>query len=247
MTEYVAECGSAPRDTVTARVDGDTVELAARRRGDYVMEAYLSPDKARTFARGIISLADAIDGGDEDPELKVQADDDKAQAIKAGDRVRVLYDRADGATVSAGDVFPVAAVSAWASGAIYVNRGDGRQWCFGPENVEKVDEPTKGEPIKVGDTIRVLRDSANGATVRRGDTFVVRHANDHEVQVDGDGRGGRWYLSLTNVEKVVDEPATAEAPSIAPERLALLDEARRMVGSRDIPQLLDMARFLAGE
>ncbi|MGI5404182.1 hypothetical protein ACQEVG_32970 [Streptomyces sp. CA-135486] len=235
MTEYVAKCWADEADTITASVQGESVELAASSNGLHRMEAYLKSAKTREFARGLLALADEIDGG-------------KAT-----------------------------------------------------------------EPVKVGDTVRVLHDSANGASVRRGDTFVVRHVNDHEVQVDGNGVRGRWYLSLTNVEKVdaapqpvkvgdrvtivrgentssngktgiVDEIDDAEsrvpyrivdemgdyvawaaevrkvdAPAdelvfdasrvvVAPERVALLEEARKQSRpSASTEDVLAVARFLAGE
>ncbi|GAB1326917.1 hypothetical protein [Streptomyces sennicomposti] len=82
MTTYAAVCHANSRDVIEARVAGDSVELVARSYGERKMETYLDVDKARIFARGILALADEIDGGEQKP-----ADD----IIKAGDLVRIVY------------------------------------------------------------------------------------------------------------------------------------------------------------
>jgi hypothetical protein len=88
VNEYVATCSSDGDDTITASVEGDTVELLAERCGNYKMETYLPPTDARTFARGIIALADKIDGGEvaeADGPVKTPT-----RTPKVGDRVRVV-------------------------------------------------------------------------------------------------------------------------------------------------------------
>ncbi|MFJ6636625.1 hypothetical protein ACIQMR_35455 [Streptomyces sp. NPDC091376] len=185
MTEtFRAQCRWEPRDFLKAHVVGDSVHVDTYFGDERVDAVSLSSAKARTFARGLLALADGIDGG-EDPELKVQADDDAAQAIKAGDRVRVLYERADGANVRAGDV------------------------------------------------------------------FTVRSISPHSVYTDRGGlQPGEWAFDPNKVEKVVDEPLkAADAPSsVAPDRVALLEEARRLAGElAPASAVLEFARFLAGE
>ncbi|MFJ3588611.1 hypothetical protein ACIQUY_04885 [Streptomyces sp. NPDC090231] len=69
--------------------------------------------------------------------------------------------------------------------------------------MEKVAAP---EPIKAGDRIRVTKTGSRGALVSAGEILTVRAVTDREVQVDGYGRGDRWYLSPDDVEKVTDEP-----------------------------------------
>ncbi|WP_329168369.1 KOW motif-containing protein [Streptomyces sp. NBC_01267] len=79
MTKYTAPCDVTPDDTVTAFKDARHVILTPSTRVDVC----LTPTAARTFARGILALADEIDGG-ETPE--------PARAPRVGDRVRVLED-----------------------------------------------------------------------------------------------------------------------------------------------------------
>ncbi|BDM70575.1 hypothetical protein HEK616_40620 [Streptomyces nigrescens] len=57
--------------------------------------------------------------------------------IKPGDRIRVLTDGADGASVRAGDEFTVLSVET-DDNSVHVDRGSGRVWWFCAENVEKV-------------------------------------------------------------------------------------------------------------
>lgn len=107
MTEYTATCKTDEDDTITARVDGESVELRAKRYGRQMMEAFLLPANARTFARGILALADDIDGGEADPNtrpkvgdrLRVTQDDPWWAPVKINDVITVAetaYDRADG-------------------------------------------------------------------------------------------------------------------------------------------------------
>jgi hypothetical protein len=88
VTEYVATCNASSLDTITARRDGDAVELEAVHNGEHKMETYLSASKARVFARGILALADEIDGGEvaeADGPVKTPT-----RTPKVGDRVRVV-------------------------------------------------------------------------------------------------------------------------------------------------------------
>ncbi|MFG3014356.1 hypothetical protein ACGFZB_28835 [Streptomyces cinerochromogenes] len=83
MTEYTAQCRHNEADKVIARIDGPSVELMMSPGDEYAGEAYLSPDAARTFARGILTLADEIDGGEAKEEPK-------PEPVKVGDRVRIV-------------------------------------------------------------------------------------------------------------------------------------------------------------
>jgi hypothetical protein len=87
MTEYVATCNASHYDTITARLDGDAVELRADHNGEHMLETYLSASKARTFARGILALADEVDG-----EEVVEASTPETRAPEVGDRVRIVRD-----------------------------------------------------------------------------------------------------------------------------------------------------------
>ncbi|MER5501326.1 hypothetical protein ABT096_29555 [Streptomyces sp. NPDC002561] len=82
MTEHTIRCTGDPADNLTAHRDGDDVALYARHGDELKVSVYVPFDKARTFARGILALADEIDGGGtlEPP------------ALKEGDRVRITSD-----------------------------------------------------------------------------------------------------------------------------------------------------------
>ncbi|MFF1625618.1 hypothetical protein [Streptomyces sp. NPDC058272] len=144
MTEYVAICSSDEDDTITASVDGKAVELLARRGGRHMMETYLPVSDARTFARGILALADEIDGGEVAEEPTVTA---KWGAIKPGDKVRILIDTAECADVSAGDVFTVHKVD---ERCVTVDdTANGGHWYFSnTESIELVDD-VPAEPTDV--------------------------------------------------------------------------------------------------
>ncbi|MFB7479513.1 hypothetical protein ACFUEM_08815 [Streptomyces anulatus] len=98
MTEYTAQCRAGRHDKITARIDGDSVELAATSHGAHKMETYLHTDDARTFARGILALADEADGGkvrtrpaDVEPEPLADWEKDILEPKpKVGDRVCIL-------------------------------------------------------------------------------------------------------------------------------------------------------------
>lgn len=126
MTEYIAQCKAGRYDKITARTDGSSlVELVATSRGKHMMETYLNPADARTFARGILALADEVDGG----EGKAEPADAVPPMPNVGDRVRVLTDDANNAEVATGDVFTVTSV-----GRSDFNTDAG--WYFRPVDVE---------------------------------------------------------------------------------------------------------------
>ncbi|MFD4234249.1 hypothetical protein [Streptomyces sp. NPDC058542] len=81
MTEYIAQCRYNPSDTITARVEDGAVWLVPG--PDNVSP---STDAARTFARGILALADEADGG----EVRTEPAPDTHP--KVGDQVIVIED-----------------------------------------------------------------------------------------------------------------------------------------------------------
>ncbi|MFF3140852.1 hypothetical protein ACFVRU_03710 [Streptomyces sp. NPDC057927] len=85
MTEHIAQCRWAPGDRSRAHVVGDAVHLDAVSDGVVQGDASLRADAARTFACGIIALADEIDGGE-----VVEAP--KPRNPQVGDRVRIVKD-----------------------------------------------------------------------------------------------------------------------------------------------------------
>jgi hypothetical protein len=80
MTEYTATCVHAGTDYLTARRRASKVKIYGFRSDNHVTDVYLSPAAARTFARGILALADKIDGG-ETPSVD--------EPLKVGDRVEI--------------------------------------------------------------------------------------------------------------------------------------------------------------
>ncbi|MYR43117.1 hypothetical protein [Streptomyces sp. SID5910] len=135
MTEYTATCNSRPSDSVTARADGRSVELEMRVSGDYRGEAYLTPDKARTFARGILALADEIDGGEtEVPILTLPA---------IGTRFQVTEDGLNSADVKRG---AVVTVSGHHNDYFGTTAENGVRWYFSPKHIGDGLEPVSDEP-----------------------------------------------------------------------------------------------------
>ncbi len=161
MTEYKAVCSSYNRDTITARCDGDAVELSARFSDTYAGETFLAPNAARTFARGILALADEIDGGEaEAPTLR--------RIPQVGDRVRVVrafafehYTGREGILTSttatfrahAGDLHPFV-VQFPDGGDLYV------------AEVEYVEDESADTRPKVGDRLRVTEDATPSTFAR---------------------------------------------------------------------------------
>jgi hypothetical protein len=323
---FRAQCNSASGDYVTAEISGDKVELVGHSGDDNVMNAFVTAINARTFARGILALADEIDGGEQvavpapvrsrpkvgdrvaitkyrhtesggyvgkegtlevvdldDDYLtyRVQFDDahgvwaadvrrvDESAAsssIKPGDRVRVLDD--DGGLSYrrfVGRIGTVKNLTGYENLPYKVEFGDGRG-PHGAENgwwnckaVERVDEPTETDAIKVGDKVRVTVDRANCADVKAGDVFTVASLETNlspGVRTTSvPTRSGGWFFSLDVVEKVTDEPADGEQPadvdSVPSSRAALLEKAGELLGvpgfGSTADDLIKLADYLAGE
>ncbi|MFD9442105.1 hypothetical protein [Streptomyces sp. NPDC060001] len=79
MTLHTATCVMDADDQITAHSTGRRVALTPTGS-----DVYLNPLSARTFARGILALADGIDGG--------EAEETPTPRPKVGDRVRVVAD-----------------------------------------------------------------------------------------------------------------------------------------------------------
>jgi hypothetical protein len=151
MTVYTAQCYTDRRDTVTATVDSNAVWLEPSG-----VAVGMQPDDARTFARGILALADEVDEGEKAAE-STPAEEPTVRGIKVGDKARVLVDGAEGAEVLRGDVFVVSRLS---GSTIIVDFEEGDRtykWYFREaESLEKVTD----EPVIDASKIVVLDDSA---------------------------------------------------------------------------------------
>jgi hypothetical protein len=186
MTVYTAQCRHDADQSLKAYQNGVSVIFDAYADDENTTSPYLSPGDARTFARGILALADEVDGG---------------ETVKAP---------------------------------------------------KPADEPTV-RGIKVGDRIRIITTGSRGARVEAGEIYTVRKVTEYEVQVDGDGANGRWYLSPDDVEIVdeADEPAAplAEKGPTLPTRAELLSQARDLMSGEDYTayDLIALADYLAEE
>ncbi|MEU1254834.1 hypothetical protein ABZ445_16290 [Streptomyces chartreusis] len=86
MEDVKITCEGDDRDYFTAERDGRDIGLKSYHDGDFCISAYASPAKFRTFARGILALADEIDGGEVAEAPK------PTRAPVVGDKVRILED-----------------------------------------------------------------------------------------------------------------------------------------------------------
>jgi hypothetical protein len=244
---FRAQCNSASGDYVTAEISGDKVELVGHSGDDNVMNAFVTALNARTFARGILALADEIDGGDGKPKI--------------GDRVRVL--KTYGAPEFEGATGILNEIDADDPRLPYrvVDAGTGRFIAWA-NSVVKVDEPEPASvpPLKVGDKLRVTEDEVNDATVRVGDILTVNgvRADGKTFTTDDEVNGGNWYFNtehvgngLERVDDSADVEQPADAASIPSSRTALLEKAGELLGGPGFgstaDDLIKLADYLAGE
>ncbi|MEU3729950.1 hypothetical protein AB0E81_11155 [Streptomyces sp. NPDC033538] len=193
MTEYTAQCRISSYDRIRARRDEGSVELAGY-FGDYAGEAFILPDAARTFARGILALADEIDGGEAEP-----AD----TRPKVGDRLRVTKVRADATLVRVGQIITVHATDYDnEDGADYIRAflGDKDDYAYfiSLDHVEPVtEEPVPSLPA-IGARFRVTKDGLNNASVKRGDRLTVSslHADYFGTTAED---GFTWYFTPKHI------------------------------------------------
>lgn len=82
MAEYTAQCRYDGSERIVARKTSASVAFDGYISGGLEMNPYLSAADARTFARGILALADELDGG----EAGVKPD----TRLRIGDCVRVV-------------------------------------------------------------------------------------------------------------------------------------------------------------
>ncbi|MFF9525411.1 hypothetical protein ACF1DV_26030 [Streptomyces achromogenes] len=85
MTEYTAQCRHYADDYIRAHHNGKSVVLDCYVDGEHMADPFLSPDTARTFARGILALADEVDGGEAKEEPQ-------PAPLTVGDQVEITGD-----------------------------------------------------------------------------------------------------------------------------------------------------------
>lgn len=87
MTEYTAQCRWAREDRMVARIVGDSVHIDGVSHDTIEANVSLQTAEARTFARGILALADEIDKGEATANEEAPA---PARVLQLGDRVRIV-------------------------------------------------------------------------------------------------------------------------------------------------------------
>jgi hypothetical protein len=145
-TQHTAQCRHDDGQRLTAYHNGTSVIVEAFADDEMATEPFLTPADARTFARGILALADEVDGGEKAADPK--------PAIKVGDRVRIITAGSRGARVRAGEIYTVRDVADYdirVAGA-----GANGLWYLNPDDVERVDD----EPVIDASKIVALDDSA---------------------------------------------------------------------------------------
>lgn len=212
MTEYKAVCRIDSNDYITASGLVETVTLRGFEDGEQVTYVSLPPRAARTFARGILALADGIDGGEAKPA--------SSASIKVGDRVRVVD--ADGNSTFVGKVGTVKTLHGASSYLPYkVEFGDGKgghgaangQWNC--RAVERVADPLP-EPLKVGDRVVIVKDDSKLRTGeyvgQTGTVFAVGNFVRSELVARVRlANGTIWWCE--EVRRVDDAPTVTTTPA----------------------------------
>ncbi|MFD7776616.1 hypothetical protein [Streptomyces sp. NPDC059753] len=257
MAEYVAKCRIISTDAVTAAAEDGEIILTGTKAGKFVMDACVRPDDARTFARGLLALADEVDGG-EAPE---------PAPVKVGDRVEILPSVHNPS--SAGRVGIVKKIDALDDDDVpYLigEEGTGRFIAWAAL-VRRVDAPADTRP-KVGDRLRVTENYPWAAPAKTNDVItVVETAYDREdgsedgVRFRQDGDSFPWHVPLSAVEGPLaewevdlltasePEPAPVPCVPVVPMRGAFVEHAKRLLADDEhtAVDIIRLAEFLAGE
>jgi hypothetical protein len=157
MTVYTAQCRHDADQSLKASQNGVSVIFDAYADDENVTSPYLSPADARTFARGILALADEVDGGE-------KAEVTTGLMPKLGDKFRLTRHSLNFAGVSVGDVVTVTelhpAVHEGHIDGFRVRGDDDRNWWFDVDHIGNGLEATTGEPVIDTSKIVVLDDPA---------------------------------------------------------------------------------------
>ncbi|MGW0468281.1 hypothetical protein ACWDX6_23900 [Streptomyces sp. NPDC003027] len=149
MNEYTAHSAHSGSSSVARAFKIGRWVLVSSEETAGSASTAMTPGVARTFARGLLALADEADGGD----------DTRPQV---GDRVRVLEDHPQYAPALSGDVITVAAVDYDSEGADYIRYradGDDYLWFVPLTAVELVDEPAAPDAAVSKETPEPYRES----------------------------------------------------------------------------------------
>ncbi|MEU8840281.1 hypothetical protein AB0D97_14270 [Streptomyces roseus] len=252
---YRAQCRWAANDFLNAYRVGDSVHVDAYNDNEEKANASLPVAEARAFARGILALADEVDGGEARSEARP----------RVGDRLRVTKDNPRSCPVVVGDIITVVETDYGHDGedcVRFVWPGSDYRWFIPVSAVQRVGADTEpasvAEPLKVGSRVRVVRAEDPGVTrsfVGRVGTLTEIDSHDPRMPYlvrFGDGEhgadDGAWWCGA--VEPVNESPAdvtdvaTVDAERAA--RLELLEAAKRLAPGGNVDDWMRIAAYLEG-
>ncbi|MGW6949035.1 hypothetical protein ACWGHD_19175 [Streptomyces xanthophaeus] len=256
MTNPELKCMIYDTDRIKARQDPTMGgRLVFECYGDHGLEVevYAKPEAARTFARSILALADAVDSG--------KAIDDRP---RVGDRLRVTEDNPRCCPVLTGALITVVETDYSGDGedcVRFLMPGDDYRWFMPLSAVERVDETAPArEPIQVGDRVRVVKDDPDvrpGEFVGLTGEVIAKSGSTTPYKVKfGPGMhgmaAGYWYCA--EVERI-DEPQadstsvdlSADADAAPLHRESFVTRAKELLSgtAHTGADVIAMAAFLA--
>ncbi|WP_228973442.1 hypothetical protein [Streptomyces sp. DH12] len=193
MSKHTATCKYDAGDTIAANVANHDVRLLVRSTSDETAHIYLSPADARDFARGILVVADEVEGrGQKTGEERTTT---SPMSVNIGDRLRVTRDCLESAAVRVGDVVTVTGrygsafhtddaehpgMARWHFST--ANLGDGLEFVDDPESSEAAPNPASGptadEPVPdvLASRLEALRAAREFAGPRADSDSVLEYA-----------------------------------------------------------------------
>ncbi|MEU0860659.1 hypothetical protein ABZ352_35630 [Streptomyces griseofuscus] len=140
MTEYTARCAMDADDQINVRRAHRRVALEPRNATGVGTEVYLAPADARTFARGILALADEIDGG----EVKEEPTAVASPSVAIGDQVRIARNWEGHGDENVNAVGRLVRIDTDDTTLPYLVRLDGHDWWCA--EVAPADQPATDNP-----------------------------------------------------------------------------------------------------
>lgn len=241
MTGYTAHSAHGSGSTTRAHIIGSWVHVTSKER-HWSASTAMAPDVARTFARGILALADEIDGG----EAKEAPADTRP---KVGDRVMIVRNgysaEGDENVGRVGVVAETDYADELGTYRVSLPNDDYGWWCA---EVELVDEPaglidkegladwerdllTKpSTALAVGTRVRVLEASYIPAATGMLGTVYAATDQRGRLRVQMDGEVGTVDNKLyADRWEVVDEPKPSPSSPFA----RYVEEAKRLLTGTD--------------